>query len=133
MNQIPSNDDAPGVRPHPSFDHPVFELLDKLRSSLRTGRKLHLDTASARVLLNPEIYETITRLEAEEMRKACARATANDNNLGSSGCGIGTARAHGSSAGLKSEVTAEVTSRGARQRLLGEVNLIARQGQRRTH
>lgn len=95
---------------------PVFSLLKKLRSSVRTGRKLHLSVEEIAILLRPEIYEAISRLEAEEMRKACALDADNDNNLGIIGSGSGQTTGPGASAG-SNVAELEVVSRGARLRL----------------
>ena len=110
----------------PALEPPILELMDKLRSAMRTGRKLHLSQEHIQILLQDQIYRNLAQLEANEMRNACAHATANDNKLGSIGSGSGQTQEPGASAGLKDEPTAEATSRGARQRLLEEVSQIAR-------
>jgi hypothetical protein len=95
----------------------VFTLLKKLRSSVRTGRKLHLDGEEIAILLRPEIYEAISRLEAEEMRRTCALNADNDNtSWGASGCGSVSTPGPGAFAG-SSAVAADAIQRGARLRL----------------
>ena len=95
----------------------VLTLLKKLRSSVRTGRKLHLDTEEIAIILRPEIYEAICKLEAEEMRKACALSSDNDNtSWAASGCGNVPTPERGASAGSSVAAT-DVMSRGARLRL----------------
>jgi hypothetical protein len=108
---------APRLHHMESRTQPVVALIRKLRSSVRTGRKLHLDTEEIAVLLRPEIYELISRLEAEEMRKACALNADNDNtSWAASGCGSDPTPERGASAGLSATATG-ATSRGARLRL----------------
>lgn len=115
---------ARGLRPSTSSAQPVFTLLKKLRSSVRTGRKLHLDREEIAILLRPEIYDAISRLEAEEMRRVCALDADNDNSLGIIGSGSDLAPKRGQSAGLKTDL--EALSRGARARALSEVKLTTR-------
>src|SRR6266542_4720771 len=80
---------------------PALTLLKKMRSSVRTGRKLHLTTEEIAILLRPEIYEAISRLEAEEMRRACALNAENDNTgWAASGSGNAPTPELGASAGL---------------------------------
>ncbi|VVT17682.1 hypothetical protein SPHINGO391_450133 [Sphingomonas aurantiaca] len=63
---------------------PIIELMKRLRRAAQTSTgKLHLSNKAARVLLRHNIYQILARMEAEEMRKACVNAIANDNNLGS--------------------------------------------------
>lgn len=91
--------------------------MKKFRSAVRTGRKLHLNTEEIAILLRPEIYETISRLEADEMRKACALSADNDNiSWAASGYGSGPTPEPGASAGSSVAAT-DAMSRGARQRL----------------
>ena len=98
-------------------DEPVFTLLKKLRSAVRTGRKLCLSPDEWPVLLRFDIYDALCRTEANEMRKACALDADNDNtNWAASGCGSGPTQEPGASAGSSVAVTG-VLSRGARQRL----------------
>ena len=52
--------------------HPVFGLVDRLRSAIRTGRRLHLDPEHAKVLMDDEVYLALSRLEAREMRRLAA-------------------------------------------------------------
>lgn len=97
--------------------HPVFSLLKKLRSSVRTGRKLHLSTEEIAILLRPEIYEAISRLEAEEMRIACALSAENDNTSWAAfGSGSALTPEPGASAGSNG-VDKGAIQRGARLRL----------------
>jgi hypothetical protein len=91
-------------------------LARKLRSSVRTGRRLHLAAPEIAVLLTDEIYSVICRLEAEEMRIACARGADNDNRLGIIGCGSDLTAARGASAGSNA-AEMDAMSRGARLRL----------------
>jgi hypothetical protein len=91
--------------------------LKKLRSSVRTSRKLHLDREEIAILLRPEIYEAISRLEAEEMRRSCALNADNDNTSWAvSGYGSAPTPEPGASAG-SSAAASEAMSRGARLRL----------------
>jgi hypothetical protein len=103
--------------PSGSADQPVLSLLKKLRSSVRTGRKLHLDREEIAILLRPEIYEAISRFEAEEMRRVCALDADNDNtSWADSGYGSGPTPERGASAGSNAVDTVDL-SRGARLRL----------------
>ena len=99
----------------------VASLAHKLRSAVRTGRRLHLDPGEIAVLLHDDIYSVISRLEADTMRKQCQFATANDNSLGIIGSGGDLAPEPGPSAGSKTDL--EALSRGARARALSEVKL----------
>ena len=96
--------------------HRATELANKLRSAARTGRKLHLDFEHVAVLMSAPIYQAISTLEAEEIRKTCAVAQTNDNNVGSSGCGSAPTTESGASAG-SNIVPLDAASRGARSRL----------------
>ena len=106
---------SPSTDTQSSMAEPT-SLARKLRSSVRTGRRLHLDAPEIAVLLMDEIYSVICRLEAEEMRIACARDADNDNRLGIIGCGSDPTAARGASAG-SSAAEMDVKSRGARLRL----------------
>jgi hypothetical protein len=110
------NTSAPGLDPLDPDAQPVLTLLKKLRSSVRTGRKLHLDREEITILLRPEIYESISRLEAEEMRRACVLNADNDNKLGTIGSGSAPTVGHGASAGSNAADMGAM-SRGARLRL----------------
>jgi hypothetical protein len=112
---------------------PIIELMKRLRRAARTPNgKLHLSNEVARVLLRHDIYQILARMEAEEMRKACVSATANDNNLDSSGSGKGRTPEPGTSAGSKNVLEMEATSRGARLRLSEEVRQISHLRQQTT-
>ena len=99
-----------------SPSHPAIELADRVRSAMRTGRKLHLGQEHVRVLMSEAIYKAISNAEAEEIRRACAVAVINDNNVGTSGSGNGQTMAPGASAG-SNIVPLDAASRGARLRL----------------
>jgi hypothetical protein len=112
---------------------PIIELMKRLRRAAQTSTgKLHLSNKAARVLLRHDIYQILARMEAEEMRKACVNAIANDNNLGSSGSGSGQTPEPGTSAGSKSVPEMEATSRGARLRLSEAVMQIDHLRQQKT-
>jgi hypothetical protein len=111
-----SRDSALRLRASDLRTRPVSTLLKKLRSSVRTSRKLHLNIEEIAILLRPDIYEAISRLEADEMRKVCALDAENDNSLGIIGSGSGLTMGLGVSAGL-SAAEMEAVSRGARLRL----------------
>jgi len=116
-----------GGRPPGRFEHPVCELVDRLRSAARTGRRLHLEPVHVQLLLQPEIYTVITSMEAEEIREACRSATANDNDTKSatSGSGSGRTQAPGQYAG-STIIPMDAASRGARQLLSEEVAMLRR-------
>ena len=97
-------------------DANATSLAKKLRSSIRTGRRLHLQSPEIAVLLRDEIYSVICRLEAEEMRNTCARDADNDNSLGIIGSGSGPIPGPGASAGSSAAET-DAMQRGARLRL----------------
>jgi hypothetical protein len=109
--------------------HPVLGLLDRLRSAVRTGRRLHLEPQHARVLLSEEIYAAITKLEAEEIRQACEAEGANDSRLVTSGCGSDRVSAPGRSAGSNEDRMGAV-SRGASLLLREEAALMLRRRKR---
>lgn len=115
----------------PRLNHPVFPLVEKLRSAVRTGRKLHLSLEEVRVLLRDEIYQPIARLEAEEMRKACDALHTNDNNSETSGSGSALTPAPGVFAG-SNVVPMDAASRGARQLLQEEAELMRRRKKLKT-
>lgn len=115
----------------PASDPPILELMDKLRSAMRTGRKLHLGQDHVQVLFRDEIYHGLARLEAEEMRKACERGIANDNNSETSGSGSGPIAAHGASAGSNG-APMDAASRGASLLLREEAALTRRRKKLRT-
>lgn len=103
----------------------MFGLVDRLRSSLRTGRRLHLDPEHAQVLMSEEIYAAITKLEAEEIRRICQAGSANDIRSVTSGCGSGQGSAPGQSAG-SNVAPMDAVSRGASQLLREEAALMLR-------
>jgi hypothetical protein len=102
-----------------------MSLARKLRSSVRTGRNLHLQPAEIAVLLTDEIYSTVCRLEAEELRNECARDADNDNKLGLIISGNAPEPRPGKSAGSIAEPT-DALARAARARALSEVKLASR-------
>jgi hypothetical protein len=95
---------------------PVLSLAKKLRRSINNGTKLHLEFEEAAVLLHDEVFPAISRLEAEEMKKKCARDADNDNSLGVIGSGSAPTAARGASVG-SSAAEMDAMSRGARLRL----------------
>ena len=109
----------------PELSHPVFGLVDRLRSSLRTGRRLHLDPEHAQVLMSEEIYAAIAKLEAEEIRRICQAGNANDIKSVTFGFGSDRASAPGRSAG-SNELPMDAVSRGASQLLSEEAALMLR-------
>lgn len=100
----------------PNRSHPAIELANRLRSAVKTGRRLHLDPCHVAVLMGTPIYEVISAFEAQEIRKSCADAATNDNRLGPFGSGNAQTMEHGASAG-SNIVPLEAASRGARSRL----------------
>ncbi|WP_243846664.1 hypothetical protein [Sphingomonas japonica] len=100
--------------------------MKRLRRAAKTaGSKLHLPAYAVQVLLRSDVYDVLARLEAQAMRELCGSATANDNSLVNSGYGSARTAAPGTSAGLN-DAEQDAMSRGARQRLLGEVRQISR-------
>lgn len=100
----------------PALEHPVHSVTEKIKKAARTGKSIRFTITEVEVLLREEIYQPIARLEAEEMRKACAREGENDNSLGIIGSGSARTPAPGASAGLSADAM-DVMSLGARQRL----------------
>jgi hypothetical protein len=103
---------------------PIVSLARKLRRAINNSTKLHLECEEVAVLLHDEIFPAISRLEAEEMKKKCARAADNDNRLGIIGSGSDRTAARGASAGSNA-AERDAMSRGARLRLseaLSELN-----------
>jgi hypothetical protein len=103
---------------------PVVSLAKKLRRAINNGTKLHLECEEVAVLLHDEIFPAISRLEAEEMKKKCARDADNDNSLGIIGSGSVPTAGPGASAGSNA-AERDAMSRGARLRLseaLSELN-----------
>ena len=106
---------------------PVLELADKLRTTARRGSMLRLRPPLVAVLMDERIYEQICALEAEEIRRTCRAATANDNATSSvtSGCGSGPTAEPGTSAG-SNVIPLDAASRGASQLLREEAALMRR-------
>ena len=107
----------------PRESKPASELADRVRSAMRTGRKLHLGQEHLRVLMSGPIYQAISFAEAEELRRTCAAAVTNDNSAASSGCGSATTTGRGASAG-SNIVPLDAASRGARSRLTAAITEI---------
>ena len=116
----------------PVLTHPVLDLADRLRSAVRTGRKLHLHPEHVRVLMSEAIYHAISALEAEEIRKACAAATTNDNSSEISGSGSVLTSAAGQYAG-SNVFPMDAASRGASLLLREEAALMRRRKKPSTH
>jgi hypothetical protein len=106
---------------------PAVELAEKLRSAANRGSMLRLPPHLVAILMSDSIYEPISALEAEEIRRKCRAATANDNATGSatSGCGRGPTAELGASAG-SNVIPLEAASRGASQLLREEAALMRR-------
>lgn len=106
---------------------PALELAEKLRSTARRGSMLRLPPPLVAVLMNERIYEQISALEAEEIRRTCRAATANDNATSSvsSGCGSGQTAEPGASAGA-TIIPMDAASRGASRLLREETEVIRR-------
>lgn len=111
--------------------NPVFALVDRLRSAIRTGRRLHLEPEQAEVLMSEEIYLALSRLEAREMRRLSAGASKGSRSV-NSGSGSVPSSLLGTSAGSKAIPLDEV-SRGASRLLREEVALTLRRKKRSTH
>lgn len=103
--------------------NPIFELTRKLRRALKSGGRLHLDPAEVLVLLDEDIFEAISRLEAEELRKSCVPVIAAGTSSAVSGSTKGRTPDIGLSAGSTPEVEAALAP-AARQRVLTAVNRI---------
>lgn len=112
-------------------EHPVFGLVDRLRSAIRTGRRLHLDPEHVKVLMEDDVYLALSRLEAREMRRLSVADITSDKSLATSGSGSGQKFSLGTSAG-SSAVPMDVVSRGASQLLRKEAALIVRRQKRST-
>ena len=106
---------------------PALELAEKLRSTARRGSMLRLPPPLVAVLMNERIYEQISALEPEEIRRICRAATANDNATSSatSGCGSGPTVEPGASAG-SNVIPLDAASRGASLLLREEAELMRR-------
>lgn len=112
--------------------HPVFGLVDRLRSAIRTGRRLHLDPEHAKVLMDEEVYLALSRLEALEMRRLVASARSSDNELANSGSGSAPSSTPGTFAGSRA-IPLDAVSRGASQLLRAEAALTRRRKKRSMH
>ena len=112
----------------PRLEHPVFELRRKLHSALRTGRRLHLDPEQMRVLFDRRVLEALSQIEAEELERLCAPATANVTKSAGSGSIKGRIRSSGPSAGSNQSppATPEEQSPAARQSMLAAALQIGR-------
>jgi hypothetical protein len=110
---------------------PALELAEKLRSTARRGSMLRLTPPLVAVLMSERIYEQICALEAEEIRRTCRDATANDNATSSvtSGCGSGPTAEPGASAGAN-VIPMDAASRGASLLLREEAELMRRRKKR---
>jgi hypothetical protein len=104
---------------------PIVSFAKKLRRSINNGTKLHLEFEEVTVLLHDEVFPAISRLEAEEMKKKCARGADNDNKLGIIGSGSVRTAEPGASAGV-SAAERDVMSRGARLRLSEAISELKR-------
>ena len=106
---------------------PAAELADKLRTTALRGSMLRLPPPLVAVLMNERIYEQISALEAEEIRRTCQAATANDNATSSvtSGSGSGPTVELGASA-ASNVVPMDAASRGASLLLREEAALMRR-------
>lgn len=113
-------------------ENAVFGLVDRLRSAVRTGRRLHLDQEHAKVLMEDDVYLALSRLEAREMRRLVAPESGSDSNSASSGSGSDRSSSLGTSAG-SSAMPPDAASRGASQLLRKEVALTLRRKKRSTH
>jgi hypothetical protein len=112
--------------------HPVFGLVDRLRSALRTGKRLRLEPEHAKVLMSEEIYIAISRLEAQEMRRLCEGQSNSDNRSATFGSGSGPSFTPGRSAG-SNEIPVDAVSRGASLLLRKEAALTLRRNKHSTH
>ena len=106
---------------------PAVALAEKLRCAARRGGTLRLDATLVAILMSEPIYESISALEAEEIRRTCRAATANDNATSSatSGSGRGPTAEPGASAG-SNVIPLDAASRGASLLLREEAALMRR-------
>jgi hypothetical protein len=104
-----------------------MELAQKLRSTACRGSMLRLSPPLVAVLMNERVYEQISALEAEEIRRTCRAATANDNAISSvtSGSGSGPTAEPGASAG-SNVIPLGAASRGASLLLREEAEMMRR-------
>lgn len=114
-----------------ALSHPVLSLVDRLRSAIRTGRRLHLEPEHAELLMTDEIYLALSKLEALEMRRLCAEQTS-DSGSATSGFGSGRSSSPGQSVG-SSAIPLDVASRGASLLLREEAALTLRRRKPSTH
>lgn len=112
--------------------HPVFGLVDRLRSAIRTGRRLHLDPEQAKVLMEDDVYLALSRLEAREMRRLSTPESSSASGSAISGSGSDQRSSPGISAG-SSVISPDAASRGASQLLREEVALTLRRKRRSMH
>jgi hypothetical protein len=108
---------------------PVLGLVDRLRSAIRSGRRVHLEPEQAMVLMEEPVYLALSRLEARELRKLAEADS--DNRSVNSGFGSVPSFSPGRSAG-SSATTLDAVSRGASQLLREEVALTLRRKKRST-
>jgi hypothetical protein len=104
---------------------PVFGLVDRLRSAIRTGRRLRLEPEQARILMSEEIYLAISRLEAREVRRLADADAGLGSKSAITGFGNDPRSSPGTSAG-SSKTPADVVSRGASRLLREEAALALR-------
>jgi len=103
--------------------------MKRVRSAAGTGRGIHLAPDHVQVLLSEEVYCVISNIEAAEMRKACADAAINDNNVGVIGSGSDRTTELGASAG-SNVIPLDAASRGASLLLREEAGEIRRRKKR---
>lgn len=100
--------------------HPVFGLVDRLRSAIRTGRRLRLEPEQVQVLMDEQVYLALSRLEAREMRRLSGAGARTASRSAITGFGNGQECSPGRSAG-SSATPMDAVSRGASQLLREEV------------
>lgn len=111
---------------------PVFGLVDRIRSAVRTGRRLHLDPEHVKVLMADDVYLVLSRLEAREMRRLSGAATNSASSSVTSGSGSDQGPSPGTSVGSNG-ISKDAASRGASQLLRREVDLTLRRKRRSMH
>ena len=116
-----------GTRAEPA----VFGLVDRLRSAVRTGRRLHLDPEHVKVLMEDDVYLALSRLEAREMRRLSGAEASSGSNSETTGYGSGPRSSPGTSAGSNG-IPPDAVSRGASQLLRREVALATRRKKQST-
>jgi hypothetical protein len=112
--------------------NPVFELVDRIRSAGRTGRRLHLDPEHVKLLMGEDVYLVLSRLEAREMQRLSVPDQANDSSSENSGCGSAPSASLGTSVG-SNEIPPAAVSRGASQLLRTEVARTLRRKKQSMH